>query len=202
MSYYSIPESKRSYRHLIDGGYFVDEAGINNAEEQIHSRYEAAFLDIQELLKKYGLIEYCTVNPDVLWRAILDFFEDVARLKHFHGHRDLLPDKEYAYEVFWILRDHPIQIVNDDEMPECYIHVNEYILTKWLIKKMATELESRFIINIQVDRFIEKLEEHDLIIDFSKKLYYTFRHRTYTAQSLLIMIEGFMNAAEFTLQIT
>jgi len=29
-------------------------------------------------LEKYGLEKYCTVEPELLWRAVLDYFEDIA----------------------------------------------------------------------------------------------------------------------------
>jgi len=202
MNDFTFLKSSRSYRHLIDGGYFVDVNGNNIAEEQILNRYIAAFTDTQELIKKYSIMDCCTINPDILWRAILDFFEDIARLKHFHGHTDPLADKEYAYEVFWHLRNRPIQITDPDKLPLQYIHINEFIYTKWLIIKLAVELESRFTPNIQIDMLSEKLETHELLIEYSRKLYYTFRHRMYTPQTLLLSIEGFMTGAEFTLQIT
>ena len=196
-------ESKKSYRHLIDGGFFRDNAtGENNAIDQIKSRYKSAFMDIQNLLEKFDLSKHATINPSVLWKANLDFFEDVARMKHFHGIKDLQPEKEYAYEVFWFLRNHPIQINSENEIPEKYLFVNEIIFTHWLIHKMYVELANRFEPNIQIDDLVKKLYEDDLMHEFSKKLYYTFRYRIYTTQTLLLTIEGFMAAAQFTLKVT
>jgi hypothetical protein len=192
----------KSYRHLITDEIFLDDTGKNIAEELVHSRYVDAFKNVQSLLEKCGLKEHCTIEPELLWRATLDYFEDIARLKTFHRHKHVQTEKIYAYETFWYLRNHPIQINRVDEVRPCYAHINEYLFSYWLIKKMATELEAKFALNIQIDNFIEKFENHDLIIGFREKLYYTFRHRTYTQQSLLLMIEGFMAAAEFTLEIS
>jgi len=192
----------KSYRHLITDEIFLDDTGKNIAEELISSRCVDAFKNIQLLLEKYGLEEYCTVEPELLWRAVLDYFEDIARLKTFHRHKHVQTDKIYAYETFWYLRNHPIQINGADMVSQCYVHINEYLFSYWLIKKMATELDSKFSSNIQIDNFIEKFENHDLVIGFREKLYYTFRYRPYTQQSLLLMIEGFMTAAEFTLEIS
>jgi hypothetical protein len=196
----SIPQSYRQL--LIDDGIFVDDSGNNDAAERIARRYSTAFVDLQTLLEKYQLAECCTVNPDLLWQANLDYFVDIARLKKFHGHRYIQEEKIYTYATFWYLRNHPIQIVKADNMPKRYIHVNERIFSYWLIKNIATELESRLAPNIQIDVFVEKFENHDLVLSFWEKLYYTFRFRPYTQQSLLLMVEGFMTAVEFTLEIT
>ena len=184
----------KNYRHLVDGN-FIDEIIISD-------RYKNRFEEIQSLLEKYGLDDCCIVNPRLLWFAILSYFEDIARLKNFHEHQYVQPDKIYAYEVFWYLRNNVIQIVKQDTIPEEYLHVNEYVFSFWLLKNISTELESRFKPNIQIDDFITKLEEHELIVDFRQKLFYTFKYRSYTAQSLFLMVEAFMAAAEFTLEIT
>jgi len=192
----------KSYRHLVDEKVFVDSDGKNLAPKIFYDRFENAFLNIQHILREFDLLDCCTVNPDLLWGATLSYFEDIARLKLFHDHLFVQTDKIYAYEVFWYLRDHPIQIEKQDEIPYEYLYVNEYVFTYWLIRKIAAELASRFAPNIQIDDFIRKFEEHDLVKEFQIKIYYTFRYRPYTAQSLLLLIEAFMVAAEFTLQVT
>jgi hypothetical protein len=136
-----------SYSHLINDENFPD----GNTELRIRDRYETAFIDIQTLLEKYGLIECCTVNPRLLWDSTLDYFADIAHLKASHGHQHVQAEKIYAYTVFWLLRNHPIQIDNPDSMPDEYIHINEYIFSFWLIKNLATKLASDFAPNIQVD---------------------------------------------------
>jgi len=187
-------ESGRSYSYLIEDGYF--------SKDEIKKRYATAFKDIETLLDKYGLTEYCTVSPILLWHAMMDLFADLARVKQFHEHKELQVEKEYSYEVYWILRSRPIQTVQVEKIPSQYVHVNEFIMSKWLIAKMAEELKWRFEQDIQVDELITKLESHEIMKDFCNKLHYTFRYRPYTAQSLLLTIEGFMAAAGFTLYIT
>jgi hypothetical protein len=135
--------TQRSYRHLIDDDIFTNEKDKDIAEKIIGTRYETAFNNIQALLEKNNLFDFCSVNPDLLWAAHLDYFEDIARLKNFHGHKYVNTDKIYAYEVFWYLRNHVIQIEHPVGLPEQFIHVNERIFSYWLIKKLATELNYR-----------------------------------------------------------
>ena len=193
----------KSYRHLVDDKIFLDDDGVTNlAPEIFRERYMNFFIDIQVLLKKYNLIDYCTVNKELLWKAVLDYFEDMARLKIFHGYEHSQTDKIFSYETYWLLRNHPIQIDKPDSIDDKYVHINEYIFSFFLIRKIGQNLNKIFAPNIQIDDLIEKFEEHDLVNEFRKKLYYTFKFRTYTQQSLLLVIEGFMTAAEFTLQVT
>ena len=167
----------KSYRYLIDDKMFLDDDGSNLAPKIFYDRFELAFKEIQHLLKEYGLIEHCTVNPMLLWSATLSYFADIDRLKKFHGSKHVQTDKIYAYEAFWYLRDHPIQIDNPDKVSAEYVHINEYIFSMWLVNRIATELNSRVAPNIQIDDFIAKLEKHELLINFREKLYYTFRYR-------------------------
>jgi len=195
-------ELPKSYRYLVDDGIFLDDNGNNLAPGIFRDRYINLFADIQDLLEKYKLSDYCTINSLLLWKSVLDYFVDIARMKVFHEHKHVQVDKVISYETFWLLRNHPIQIDRPDEIDYKYVHINEYIFSFFFVKKLAKKLDLRFKASIQVDDLIEKFEEHELSDEFRKKLYYTFRFRPYTQQSLLLLIEGFMTAAEFTLQVT
>ena len=192
----------KSYRHLVDDRIFLDDDDKNLAPGIFVERFTNLFIEIQALLKKYDLIEHCTVNEELLWKAVLDYFEDISRLKENHRLKHTQVDKIISYEVYWLLRNHPIQIEKPKDFDVRYIHVNEYVFSFLYLMKMATWLDLKFAPNIQIEDFIAKFEEHELLDIFRKKLYYTFRFRTYTPQSLLLLAEGFMTAAEFTLQIT
>jgi len=195
-------ELPKSYRYLVDDRIFIDDNDNNLAPEIFRARFMNLFINIQELLKKRSLLDYCTVNKQLLWKAVLDYFEDIARLKEFNGYKRVQIEKIIAYETYWLLRNHPIQIDKQDDIDDKYVHINEYIFSFLFIKNIVTRLDQKFKSDIQIDDFIEKFEEHELSDDFRKKLYYTFKFRTYTPKSLLLVIEGFMTAAEFTLQIT
>ncbi|MCL1852017.1 MAG: hypothetical protein FWF88_03170 [Peptococcaceae bacterium] len=194
----NIPDS---YQYLIDGEYFM-ENGKNLAPEIFRTRYINLFKMLQALIEKAGLGDYCTVSRKLLQIAVLDYFADIARLKEFHNLEHVQHDKIYAYEAFWLLRNHPIQVDNEDELDADTLHINEYIVSFLFIKLLATELEYKFKANIQIDKLIQKVESSQYVQDFRFKLFYSFRHRTFTAQTLLLNAESFMAAAQFTLQAT
>jgi len=197
-----VNEIPESYRYLVTGRFFLDDNGNNIAPDIFKHRYVNLFMDLQELLVKYELSDCCTINNQILWKAVLDYFADIARMKNFHNHDHVQLEKIIAYETYWLLRNHPIQIDKPDNIDAKYVHINEYILSFFFMKMLAERLSRVFAPNIQIDDLIEKFEDHQLIDEFRKKLYYTFRFRPYTQQSLLLLVEGFITAAEFTLQIT
>jgi len=196
---YEIP---KSYRYLVDDGIFLNDEGKNLAPEIFRRRFVNLFVDMQTLLRKCGLSAYCTISNQLLWKAVLDYFTDIARMKEFHSHKHVQLEKIISYETYWLLRNHPIQIDKPDDIDAKFVHINEYILSFFFMKMLAERLNKGFAPNIQIDNFIDKFEEHEIVEEFRKKLYYTFRFRTYTQQSLLLLVEGFITAAEFTLQIT
>ena len=195
-------EVPRSYRYLVDDRIFLDDDNNNLAPDNFKIRFINLFTDIQTILKKYSFLGCCTINKELLWKTVLDYFADIARIKEFHGHKHVQIEKIISYETYWLLRNHPIQIDKPDDIDKKFIHINEYIFSFFFMKKLSKRLNDKFASSIQIDDLIVKFEEHELSDEFRKKLYYTFKYRPYTQQSLLLLIEGFMTAAEFTLQIT
>ena len=199
MSEQSVPNS---YQYLINDGYFM-EGDINLAPDIFVDRFEKIFKMLQTLIVKYKLEEYCAVNPRLLEIAIMDYFADITRLKEFHNTLHIQRDKIYAYEAYWLLKNRPIQLIKDDNnMDDEQIHVNEFILSYLFVSLLATELDSRLKSEIQIDNFIKKLEASKFTLELRLKLYYTFRHRPLTAQTLLLAFESYLSAAQFAMQIT
>jgi hypothetical protein len=179
-----------------------DKNGRNIARKVIKTRYKELIKNIQCLLVMYQVEEQCSIDYDLLWDAVIDYFEDVARMKDFHDieHTEIV--KIISYQAFWLVRNKPIQIVNNAQLPEKKRHINEAIFSYLLVNNIATELQSRIEPNIQIDNFVYKLMNHPLMIELRANLYYNFRYRQQSPKSLLLFVEGFMSAAEFTLQIT
>jgi len=93
--------------------------------------------------------------------------------------------------------------MKDDQLKEYpdRLFVNEYILSYWVMKSVCTELRRNVASNTQFDDLIENFEErfenNKSIVEFRKKLFYTFRYRTYTQESLLLVLEGLRTGVEF-----
>ena len=109
-------ELPKSYRYLVDDRIFLDDAGNNIAPDVFRSRFVHLFINLQDLLDLYSLSGCCTINPQLLWKAVLDYFADIARMKEFHGHNHVQMDKVISFETYWLLKNHPIQnLANPEE---------------------------------------------------------------------------------------
>ncbi len=149
-------------------------------------RYMNLLMQIQDVLEGLGILDKVHINTDLLGQAVLNYFEDVDRLKEFEGIKRTNEDKIYGYETFWLLRDKPIQ-VTDNNMPYEYLYINEKVFTWILISKMLREAE------------ISPDSKNSRLMIFLKLLYYNFKFRNYTQQSLEMMITAFFCGCEFSI---
>jgi hypothetical protein len=160
--------------------------------------------DLSYLLEKCGdnIGDSCLIAPGLIASAAQSYFADIIRLKEFHLCERVKDEKILAYSVYWLLRNSPIQITNNNDYPEHRYHINEDILSLWLIRKISLLIEKRIAPKIQIDLFREKFDDSEFVIEFYQTLRYNFIYRQYTQQTILLMIEGFVTAAEFILQVT
>lgn len=147
-------------------------------------RYENLLTQIQDVLEALGILDKVTINTDLLGQVVLNYFEDVDRLKKFEGIERTNEDKIYGYETFWLLRDKPIQVI-DSNMSNEYLYINEKVFTCMLISKMLKEAD------IQPD------SKNMCLMSFLQLLYYNFKFRNFTQQSLELMITAFFCGCKF-----
>ena len=150
----------------------------------VKERFTSILTQIQDVLEAMNLMEFVNINTQLLGKAILDYFEDVDRLKKYENIDKINVEKIYAYEAFWLIRRHPIQIV-DNELEEKYLLLNEKIFTFIMLTKMFRELQ------VSYDDKNPKLEK------FIELLFYNFKYRVFTQKSLELMIAAFFCGANF-----
>jgi len=179
--------------------------------ETLKIRRDTRYHDLQAWIKYFEMDGYCTVHPELLWQALLDYFKDIAHLKERHGTTHAQVEKIYSYELFWYLRNHVIQITDyekqlSDPLTSKFpnrLFANEYILSFWVMGCICSEMRRKIGFNIQHDDFLDKdaflkNSTNDLgILEFHEKLFYTFRCRVYTQESLLLTFEAFKAGLEF-----
>lgn len=147
-------------------------------------RYKSILTQIQDVIVALGILDKVTINTDVLGVAVLNYFEDVDRLKRFEGIERTNVDKIYGYETYWLLRNKPIQITSND-LPYEFLFINEKVCTCILVSKMLKEA------NIHPDSI------NDRLMPFLQLVYYNFKFRHFTQQSLELMITAFFCACGF-----
>lgn len=150
----------------------------------IQERYQNTLTQVQDILEGLGILEKVNVDTRLLGVAILNYFEDIDRLKEFEGIERANVEKIYAYEAFWFLRAKPIQLL-DNSVEMKYLHINEKVCTAILISKMCKEMERGYD------------TQNDRILSFLDLLYYNFKYRLYTQQSLEVMISAFFCGCSF-----
>ena len=112
-----------------------------NAEirDKMMSRFESLYNEIQAYIVKCHAESYAQINNKLLGKAVVDYFEDIEKLKIFEGMQKVNEAKIYAYETFWLLRRKPIQISNDKNIPEAGLYLNEFIFAAMMTSKMYEE---------------------------------------------------------------
>lgn len=145
----------------------------------IEKRFNKLYRQIVALIKESEFKGSVVLNEDILGAAVIDYFEDVDRLKEFSGIPRISVSKIYSYQTYWLLRRRPIQIVNDSISDDRCLYINEIFMAMILINDMFSE---KGIILSSGDQKVGS---------FFDLLLYNFKYREYTQKSLEIMIEAF-----------
>lgn len=144
----------------------------------IEARFKSLLEEIQDVLVNMGIIDQVLINTDLLGKAVVDYFEDIDRLKDFEDISRVNVDKIYSYGAFWFLRRRPIQII-DNTIDDRFWYINEKVCIAIMIPKMFAEMG------------IDMKAENPRFKNFLELMYYNFKYRLYTQQSLEFMIEAF-----------
>ena len=99
-------------------------------DKVFEERLEAQYNNMLEYIEQSGYHGKLEVNTSVLADTMIDFFEDIQRLKVFHQIEDVNSIKIVAYMSYWILRHRPIQIL--DQQRE-YIYANERYVYSYIM---------------------------------------------------------------------
>ena len=152
-------------------------------------RLKALWTDTCNVIENFGLQNKLRIDKGSFKNIILDYFTDVARLKDFQDIKRTNTDKIYGYELFWFLRRHPIQLLEDD--PNLY-DMNEKIALNVFLPRILAESGLPYEPKNQTPEFQKRLNK------FVDLLFYNFKYRTYTQQSLELMIEAFLCGCDCT----
>jgi hypothetical protein len=146
-------------------------------------RFEALWADTVKVIQSYKLERKLRIDENSFQNIIIDYFTDTARLKDFQDIKRTNVDKIYGYELFWFLRRHPIQLVED--IPD-HFDINEKVALGVFIPRILADAGLPYEKEKQCKEFQERLDV------FIHLLFYNLKYRTYTQQSLELMIEAFL----------
>lgn len=149
-------------------------------EKTIHDRYVYLQLKAEEFIKRAGYEKTVTCNDRILRHVIVDYFEDIRRLKDFHGIEFIKTDKIAAYTIAWWLRRKPIQFKESCE-EEKDIFVNERFALSLMLNECFEDEELPLLSNDNMNVFQKYLDY----------LLYYFKYRYNDAKVIELMMESF-----------
>ena len=141
------------------------------SEEVIQSRYAVFYEEIEEFAKSLGIREKIQISESLLSHAVLDYFTDISRLKHFHQAKHINSLKVISYETYWLLRRKPIQILVEDETSDAMAFLNE----KFVFSRIAKYLMG------DGKRVILSPETKKGFLNYLDSLFYYLKYRNYDA---------------------
>lgn len=172
-------ENVLSYKELIE--YFT--------EETIRDRYRFLYDKLQEYINERELEKNLKINEHILQQIVMDYFADVHRLKEFHRIEHINKAKIIAYEVYWLLRRKPLQIVDPsqtetsslDQMNQKLVFCNEGFAVTLIANELLMPKES-----IPLPQ-----EKEDIFMLFLDHLYYYLKYRNIDKQCLEMILYAF-----------
>jgi len=149
-------------------------------EQIVSDRFEYIYKRMEIFIQKGRFQDRVIISEKVLRQAVIDYFADIARLKHFHGIEHVNKIKILAYTSYWLLYRKPLQIVLDAKE-----HSKLFINERFVFSSLVMDYIDT-ICNIGVHRVLQKK-----ITDFTEICSYFLKYRRYNPQSLELMLVAF-----------
>lgn len=161
----------------LDAGY--DDLVAEFGAEKIRERY----VSLLEMLRKFQELQKwqakTRINELLLGQALLDYYEDVKRIKDFHENTDYINIiKIVSYQAYWLLRRKPIQILTEDEKE--LVFANEMFVWFWLYQVMCENAPNAL-----------RFAEDDRIAPFKATVVYYLKYRMINPQTLELMLTAY-----------
>lgn len=164
----------------IHKDFVFDEDLVRSAcdNEKFAARFEALLADMEAFVKALECQDKAKVNSLILAYALVDYFEDIRRLKDFHILEHINAYKVVSYISFWILRRRPIQLLVSND--KSLIDINEKFVLVYILEFLST-VEGKDLLNSDIDS----------IQGYIDSLFYYLKYRCDSATSLEMMLLAF-----------
>lgn len=165
------------YGHYDD---LINRIGV----ERVEARYQYIFEEISKFLSSFGrenIEKTLYVNERILMHSILEYFEDIEKVKSAHSLEHTNSPKIMAYMAYWLLRRHPIQITDLSESDDDLVFANEKFVLSMLLSFLTLGSESKPLTD----------EDRDLYIAFVNSFYYFLKFRRLDPQSIEMILLSF-----------
>lgn len=144
-------------------------------ENTIRERFQNFCVAYEEFIHDNELEGKVKLNSHSLIHAVLDYFTDISRLKSFHKIKRTNSFKVTAYEVSWLLRRKPLQILQDNV--EELIYINEKFVLSYIMNYFSQLVGYDFLVGL-------KEENGKAVKGYIDSLYYYLKYRNCNSQTL------------------
>ncbi|HBA69791.1 MAG TPA: hypothetical protein DCZ40_10615 [Lachnospiraceae bacterium] len=152
-------------------------AAFSEKEDKFIPRFVSLLDNMLDFIDKAEVKGKVVVNEMALGYMLLDYFEDIRRLKSFHGIEHVNSIKIVAYTSYWFLRRKPMQILEQDKE---LIYINEKFILAYILDFLSGD-----------DRVPILLRDNEGLKSFSESLLYFLKYRLHEANSLEMMLTAF-----------
>jgi len=173
--------------HITSNYCKCDEILKEFGEEKVAERWDTLYKELNDFLEYNKLSSVASVNKLLLGYAIVDYFQDVERIKEFHKIEKTNSQKIIAYTAYWLLKRKPIQI-NNPQSEDQQSNITE-------LNTLNERFVLQYIFNYLSERKKEKhvlLRSNEGLKNFSNMMLYYLEYRLRDAQSLEMIIMSFL----------
>ena len=150
---------------------------IIQKEEKQRKRFESILSDMEQYIKASEYTEKVEINSLLLAYAILDYFEDVKRLKLYHHLEHINSIKIVSHMAYWLLKRKPIQV---KEAEKELVYVNERFVLGYIL---------HFLSSKDCPSILER--ENIGLKSYTETLFYFLKYRVNSADILELAITSF-----------
>lgn len=153
-------------------------------EKKIQKRFDSIFEAMETFLKQNDIQDKVVINRMLLSTAIIDYFNDIKRIKDFHTQIEKTnSEKVIAYTAYWLLQRNPLQVSDGDVIKDRRLAtINERFVLQYICNYLSVRERGDHIFS----------RSNEGLKNFSKFLLYYLVYRLHNAQSLEMIISAFM----------
>lgn len=152
-------------------------------EDRINNRYEFLYEQITNFINNFGgeINKKLHINERVLMHCVLEYFEDILKVKSAHGLDHTNSHKVNAYLAFWLLRRHPIQVLTENGEDDDLVFANEKFVLTMLMSFLIQGEETRILSDVDLK----------LYQAFVNSFYYYLKFRELHPQAIEMILLSF-----------
>lgn len=146
-------------------------------DDKFISRYDALYTSMCKFLEVSSVADRAFVDKISLGYALIDYFEDIDRLKRFHNIKHINSIKIVSYTSYWLLKRNVIQV---KESSADLLYLNEKFVFSYIIEFLSDKNKQSILKKSNVG-----------LRSFEDSLMYHLKYRLLSATSLEILIIAF-----------